>query len=289
MPSSELDVNITYSQFHLATLAILVILAPTPKPWYWKVFDLSVTTLCGLTGPFAYILLPVSLLWVFIRRGRFTLAICAVLAGTLAVQLFVGSLHPRAHYGLGASVATLLVILADRIILAGLFADQGHGHVFLTGSMHAVVFASLACLLALPVAVFAALRAPLELRMFALTALLIVIAGLASPIVSPHGNQWELLANSSTGERYFFLAEVAWVTALMWAISRMPQRSLRWAAFGFGALAFASGLVAAWRYPPYLNFHWDAEARAITSAQPGAKLRLPIPPGAGWSIDITVK
>jgi hypothetical protein len=55
------------------------------------------------------------------------------------------------------------------------------------------------------------------------------------------------------------------------------------------AVTFASGLITAWPYPPFQNDHWAQEARTITTAKPGTRLVLPIPPGGGWVIDITAK
>ena len=84
----------------------------------------------------------------------------------------------------------------------------------------------LICLLALPIAALAALRAPYELRLFDLTALAVVVSGLVSPLVSNTGNAWGVMTVSRAGERYFFLAQVAWVVTVIWAATRLPRRWL---------------------------------------------------------------
>jgi hypothetical protein len=289
MPSTELNVTITTAQFHLAILATLVIVAPEPKQWYWVAFDLSAVALSGLSGPFAYILLPVSLLCLLVRRRRFTGVLCSVLAVTLAAQVYAGTLSTRAHYGLGAGLHDFVLIICDRVILAGLFAEEGHTHVFLAGTQHATVFAGLICLLGLAVVGFAVLRAPWELRLFGVVALGLVFAGLVDPLVSAGGNQWTAMVLSQAGERYFLMAQVAWVVTLLWAASRLPHVWMTRAAWGVGAAALASGLVTAWSYPPFLDYHWAGEAHTIMAAAPGTKEVLPIPPGAPWAIKITVK
>lgn len=288
MPSAELNVNITYSQFHLATLAALVLIAAEPTTWRWRAFDVVVSALCGLTGPFVYVLFPLSALWFIIRRRRFTLALCFIFAVTLGIQLIVGALHPRPHYPLGASLSSGLLIIGDRVILAGVFAQQVYTHAFHSGEPHGVLLAAVVCLLALPVVAFAALKAPLELRIFALFAGGLVIAGLTVPVVSTTGNQWQLLATTAVADRYFFLGQVAWVGVLFWAVLQLRRVWMRRVGLGVGAAAFASGLVM-WQYMPFINYDWPAEAHTITSAAPGTREVLPINPGGGWAVVVTVK
>lgn len=289
MPSAELNVDITNAPFHLAILAALVILAPEPKGWYWIAFDLLAVALCGLSGAFAYILLPVTVLWLLVRRRRFTAALAAMLGVGLMAQVYAGTISARPTYGLGASLHNFVLIVCDRIILAGLFAEEGHTHVFLAGISHAGVLAGLICLLGLGIAGFAALKAPWELKLFALASLGLVGGALVTPLVSASGNQWTAMVLSGAGERYFLMAQVTWAVTLLWAASHLPRVWMTRAAWCVGAAAFASGLVAAWRYPPFIDYHWPKEARTILTATPGAKVVLPIPPGGQWAIKITVK
>ena len=204
------------------------------------------------------------------------------------VQLHASLASPRLHETLGVSLQSLMQIASNRIILAGLFAEEGGTHVMLSGS-HATLFGAAICLLALPIVAIAALRAPLELRVFAIAALGVATSGLLSPLVSNTGDAWAIMAVTQAGERYFFLAQVAWVITVVWAATRLPRSWTQRTALAVTAAAFCSGLIAAWRYPPFPDYHWAQEARAITTATPGTKLVLPIPPGGGWSVALTVK
>ena len=289
MPADELNVTITSAPYHLAILATLVVIAPEPHRWYWKVFDVSTVLLCGMSGPFVYILLPITALWYLVRRRPFTLVLLAVFALTLAAQLYASTLSPRPPgANLGASLSNLLLILSDRVILAGIFAEPGHRHVYLAGQTHGTLIAGLICLVSLAVVLYAAMKAPWELRLFALTAVGIVAASLLSPLVSFTGNEWLILATSEEGGRYFFMARVAWVVMLIWAVSRLPRVWMKRTALIAGGVAFASGFTT-WAYTPFVNFDWPQEARTIQTAPPGTKLTLPINPGGPWAVDITVK
>jgi hypothetical protein len=289
MPADELNVTITSAPYHLAILATLVVIAPEPHRWYWKVFDVSTVLLCGMSGPFVYILLPITALCYLVRRRPFTLVLLAVFALTLAAQLYASTLSPRPPgANLGASLSNLLLILSDRVILAGIFAEPGHRHVYLAGQTHGTLIAGLICLVSLVVVLYAAMKAPWELRLFALTAVGIVAASLLSPLVSFTGNEWLILATSEEGGRYFFMARVAWVVMLIWAVSRLPRVWMKRTALIAGGVAFASGFTT-WAYTPFVNFDWPQEARTIQTAPPGTKLTLPINPGGPWAVDITVK
>jgi hypothetical protein len=289
MPSTQLNVTITSAQFHLAILATLVIIAPEPKRWYWIAFDLSTVVLCGLSGPFVYILLPITLLCLWLRRRRFTAVQSAMFAVTLVAQVYASRLSTRPHYGLGANLHNFVLIICNRIILGGLFAEEGGTHVFLASFSHATVVAGVICLVGVSVGVFATLKAPWELRLFTLAAFGVVVAGLVDPLVSPSGNQWTIMAFSDGGERYFLMAQVAWVVTLLWFASSLPRMWMTRATLGVVVVAFASGLVTAWQYPPFINFNWPQEARTIITSAPGSKLVLPINPGGRWAIRITVK
>jgi hypothetical protein len=288
MPADELNVTITSAPFHLAILATLVVIAPEPNRWYWKVFDVATVTLCGFSGPFVYILLPVAALCYLVRRRRFTLVLLGVFAVALAAQLYASRLSPRPEFHSGAGVGNLILIVSDRVILAGIFAEPGHRHAYLAGRPYGPLLAAGVCLLALPIVLYAAKKAPWELRLFGLVSLGIMTAGLLSPLVSTTGNQWLIIASGEAAGRYFFMARVAWVVTLLWAASRLPRVGMRRTVWVVGALAFASGFTT-WGYTPFPNFNWPQEARAIQSASPGTKLMLPIPPGTPWAVDITVK
>jgi hypothetical protein len=182
-----------------------------------------------------------------------------------------------------------LLIVTNRIILAGLFAEEGGTHVFVSGTSHGTLLSAAICLFALVIVVYAVWRAPLALKMFGLTALGVAASGLAAPLVSNTGNAWAIMTVSRAGERYFLLAQVAWVITLLWAATRLPRPWEERTALAVCAVAFGSGLITEWTYPPFPDYHWAQEAREITTAKPGTKLVLPTPPGGGWAIDIVAR
>src|SRR5579864_20053 len=284
LPSNELHVTIASAQFHLAVLAMLVVVAAPPRSWYWYAFDAATIALCVLTGGFVYVLLPVTLLWWWLRRHRWTEVLAALQAGGLIVQFFALAAG-RSTSGLDATLHNLLLILSDRIFLAGLFAEEGHTNVFLAGLPHGTLIAAGVCLFALAVCVYAALRAPWELRLFALFGFGVAAAGLAAPLVTTTGRQWDIIAITRAGERYFFIAEVAWLALLLWCTASLLRGWLRRGAWALVGGAMATGLIGMWTYPAFFDYHWPEAARSIDAAPAGTHLKFTINPGPDWAAD----
>jgi hypothetical protein len=289
MPSTEVNVTIASAQFHLVVLATMVLVASPPNRWYWHAFDVASVALCALTGAFVYVLFPVAILWWWLRRQRSTGILAPILGLGVLAQIYALTLAPRSQFGLGASVHDFLLIFSDRIIITGSLAEEGHTHVFLTGFPHGTIIAALVCVISFGLVAFAAARAPWELRIFAVAGFGIAVAGLAVPLVSAAGNQWDIILSGRAAGRYFLMAQIAWVVLMIWAACQVPRawqsRTLVVLILG----AFASGLIADWSYPALADDHWPQEAKVIVTAPPGTHLTLPIPPLAPWSVDITTR
>jgi hypothetical protein len=90
------------------------------------------------------------------------------------------------------------------------------------------LFAGLLLLVALPIVMYAAAKAPWE-RLFGLTGLGIAASRLLSPLIF-NGNAWLVIAQSEQGGRYFFMARLAWVVSLIWAalLLILPAMRTRW-------------------------------------------------------------
>jgi hypothetical protein len=288
LPSFELNVQLTNAQWHLAILAVLVLAAAPAQGAAAKAFDILVLALSGLSGPFAVILLPAALARAATmpRRRRWYASLSGILLATLAVQgaaLLLG--HRGTVAQLGISFRNAVTIVADRVVLPGTFAEEGHAHVFTAGSAHALVLAALVTLVAIAVVLLALRHGGASLRVFVLACFAITGLSLLAPIATPPGlTAWTSLATSDGGERYFLTAEVAWFVCLVWAISRIPWRPITGAAGVALAAAFASGLVASWQYAPLTDLHPDLYTARLRAAPLGTTVVVPINPGEPWKV-----
>jgi hypothetical protein len=286
IPNTEVDVTLTNAQWHLAIVAVMVLVARPPRGRAGRWFDAAGLALSGLTGPFAVILLPAAVARAVTLPSwrRWYGALSGMLLATLLVQAVTAHLSGRAPTApLGLSVRSGVEIIADRVVLPGTFGEQAYSHVSTPGSGAGVWLAALLALFAIAVVGFVLLRSGAPVRIFLVACIAVTVLGLLAPIGTPSGSTaWTALATSDVGERYFFIGETAWLVALVWAVSRIPWPALR-AGGGVGLAAlFASGSIAAWSYPPYTDFHPALYTAELRAARPGTTVLVPINPGGPW-------
>ncbi len=289
IPSFELDANLTNAQWHLAVLATLVVVASAPRGWTWRGFDVAVVVLSALTGPFGFLLLLVLAIRGLRTRQRWFLVLGALCLVCDAAQVWAIHGGGRPAVGpLGATPSLLLQIIANKVVLDGLFAQDFKPLIFLTPGPGTGYIAGLIDLVAGAVVVTALVRGPEALRLFTLVAAGILVAGLASPLVATQP-QWPVIDTAGVGQRYFFLAECAWLACLVWALTRWrPRAAARAVGIVLVGAAMAVGLVGAWQYPPFQDYHPAIYAAQLSSAAPGSTFVEPINP-TGWSVQLTVR
>ena len=288
IPSFELDANLTNAQWHLAVLATLVVVATAPRGWVGRAFDVAVLVLSALTGPFGFLLILVlGIRWLRTRqRWLLVLGVLCLLceAGQLTVLLWFGR---PAGGGLGATPSLLLQIVANKVVLDGLLAQDLKPVLFLTPGPGTGYAAGLIDLGAGAIVLAALVRGPEALRLFILVAAGVLVAGLVSPLVSAQ-HEWSRIDVAGVGQRYFVMAEYAWLASLLWAVTRIRLRPVAALSVAVVGAAMAIGLAAAWQYPPFYNDHPELYAQRLAAAPPGSTFTAPINP-PGWALELTVK
>ncbi len=93
--SSEVNVKLTNAQWHLAILALLVLLAVPASRVTGRALDVAVIVLSGLTGPFVLSLVVIAVLVYLRRRQVWTLVLGAFIVVTAAVQAYELTTAPR--------------------------------------------------------------------------------------------------------------------------------------------------------------------------------------------------
>jgi hypothetical protein len=135
-------------------------------------------------------------------------------------------------------------------------------------------------LLAMPallLAAWAAMRAPLEIRLLLLWGTLLVVALFASRQLGP-GTMW-ISRPSYDAMRYRILPGLVWLCAMLYLACR-SRGSVRWIAIGLLATAGLVGGPADWDYPPFTDYHFHSAAVRFDSSAPGTSMVFPINPGA---------
>ena len=279
----ELDAAIVEGQWHLALLACILVLACAPRAVWWRVFDVSLLLLSGLSGPFCIALLPIAIGFWWFRRERWRLVPIGLFAVTSGIQLFAvlrtaSVMRPRV--GLGATPGLFLKLLGGQVYLGALLG-QSSAPTHYSNAVLAVI-----SLLGTALIVYCLLKAPLEIKLFVCFAFLVFAASLRNPLVSMTVPQWQVLS-ASPGIRYWFFPMLGFAWSLVWCLTSSRNVLFLTAAW-VGFFAMIVGIAHDWQYPAYTNFHFQDRARQFEAAPPGTFMSIPIFPD-GWTMRLTKK
>lgn len=312
--SFEVDANLTNAQWHLALLALLVLVAEPPRSVPARVLDVCILVLSGLSGPFVVLLLPVSLVYLAVRRRAWTGLLVLTISVTALVQVVTMLTSQRGSPGaLGASISGLFVILGRQIFL-GLMIGQW-GLVRLSHWSGFNVLSEVIGIVGLGVILAMWLRVRAELRIVGLFGAIVFAASLASPTSTNPIKDWTALSLPGVGGRYWLLPMFAvlaiivgvldtWVSLARRSRSadidsrrrlatyiRRPQVARLTALTSKAVLIVlliiivGGGVVHDWRYPPFVNYHFAHYVALLQHARPGQAVTIPTNP-PGWSMTL---
>jgi hypothetical protein len=271
--AGEIHVNLANAQWHLCLSACLLALANPPAHWGWKVFDIGVLLLCGLTGPFCLLLLPVAAVFWWKRRQNWSAIVCCLLAITSALEglaLLRGGWQQRIHTPLGATPLLFAKILAGQVYLGALI---GQNEFASRASLPAV---AAVFLIGTSVLGWCLLKNGWELRLFIVFSAMLLAAALRSPLAAGLQRQWEFLA-TSTGGRYWFFPMLAVSWSLIWCATQSASKPCQ--IFAMMCLAaMLCGEMRDWKYPPFPDKHFLQYVNKFDAAPPGTVVTIPLCP-----------
>jgi hypothetical protein len=279
--SPEIHANIDNSQWYMALLAFLVLIAEPSASKAWRVFDIVVLFLSGMTGPFCIFLLPVAAMMRWVRGNGWATVLLAINCATVAVQVpVILSAGGRSHAPLGATPRLLVRLVGGQVILNPLLGPQFMArHPAIAGRA-----CSLACVAAVVVMVYVFRKGPIQLRLLAVFAGCLLAASLLSPQDSLAQPRWPILLLPGAAARYWFIPGMAWLWTLVWLIGRNRPVVVRM----LGALALAAALwtgIAYWRFPRFANFDFPTYAHEFQQVPRGQDFTIPINP-PGWKMTL---
>jgi hypothetical protein len=282
----ELSITVTEAQWHLALVALLLILADEPRTTPWRAFDIAIFALAGLTGPFSIFLLPIAMVFNRYRPAARRRATIYLLSASAAIQLCSLALtHATRPYvlPLGATPEAFARILGSQVYLAVVLGSNALGFWAPAYWMWA------AALLGTAILGYAVRLAALEFRLFAACSMVLFSASLVSPMVGPHApldTIWHGLAGSP-GVHYWFFPTLAFSWALAWFFLRTRNQA-RQSIGVFILPMMLFGIVHDWRYEPYPDCHFAEYAAAVKASKPGTAFVIPQAP-PGWTLRLVKK
>jgi hypothetical protein len=283
--SAETYVNLTNAMWHLAVLALLIIVLPKPAGKAGYAADICALVLAGLSGPFALFLAPIACVHAWAgRRGSEAkaqiayaaiISLCAVVQG-ISIHLYAGA---QRLPNLGRNFVRLAHILANQIFLGGVAGAFYVQDLMAQSWWNAAWPAVLVCALGLVLAAVAFWRGPAAYRYLVVLAVLVLAGGLASPVVSISGSPWGQMAVPGIGGRYMMIGMLAWFAGFLVLAGQKPWG---WKWLG-RALVVASGVGIAgdWVVLPYVPTGFQAAARSFDASRAGTPPMFPENP-PGW-------
>jgi hypothetical protein len=280
--TTELNVSITEGQWHLALISSLLALGTPPKSKLLFLTEGLCILLCGLTGPFCIILLPIAFVTWLKRRDLWRLTAIGITAITSAIQLICllqGAATERSTMSLGASFLLFCRMLLAQVYFGAIYGANGALH---RSSTYVYSFV----ILGTAVLMYCAWKAQLELKLFIAYAMMIFTASLRSPMASYDHPQWLVMAGA-WGVRYWFFPMLAFAWCLVWCATSNGVWFFR--ALSIACLAiFCLHIPRNWKYPQYPDLHFQTYARAFAQAPAGATVSIPICP-EGWELKLRKK
>jgi hypothetical protein len=286
----EVDANATTIQWHLGLLACMVLLAPSTQSWKWHVFDGIVLVLISLDSPVGVVLLPVAAAVCWMRRSRGSaISLGLLLPGALIQGVTVLLSHSRPAAPNGANFHRLISILGGQIFISPLL---GNTTLVRMAWRHFpdYIFAreTFAFVVGVSILLYALRCGPVELKLFILFGVAILSLSLARPIPGTLPQpMWELMSFPGHGNRYYYLPSIAFMAALMWIANSAPKVP-RWIAWSL-LVMLPLGIVRDWRYPDFVDLHFQEYASRFEASPPGTKIAIPLNPvnDAHWTMELT--
>jgi hypothetical protein len=282
LPNAEINLDLVNAQWHLAVLAFLIVVATPARHLWARITECAVIGLAVLTGPFGVLLVPIALIWYLRHRLSVTRLFIAVAGSGTVLQIAAYLLGPgRPHVVLGSSAERFAQILANRVFLAGIFAEDVNPQVVFTqvSSAGPLVAAVAICVAGLAIIGYVLWRGPLPLKLFILIAGAIFLGGLIAPLPTASGLPiWLAVVKSPSAGRYFFMADLAWILSLIWVSTRVGAKGMGPVLIAMTCGAVAWGIASEWRYPEYFDLHPRVYVSALERAKRGRVIRVPLNP-----------
>ncbi len=277
----EIHVVATNAQWHLALAALLLAFASAPRTWRGYVVDVVVQLTAALSGPFCIVLAPLVLIFWWVRRQPWSLAMGALVTMGAATQVAVllNSTH-RVQGTLGATPAKFVRMLGGDIVACALLGS----HAFADRSPMLLIMA--AALIGLGVCLYCLRFANLEWRLFLVYCAALYAASLRSPLVVPAKPAWDLLVNDYSG-RYWFFPMLGFVLSAAWCALHGHDRLFKIAGTCV-LISMPIGVIHDWKYRPYPDAHFAVSVQRMLHAMPGDRISMPIAPD-GWSMELVKK
>lgn len=291
MPNvAEGYVNITNAHWYLSMYLLAVVMAKEPETKSEKAHDLFLVFLSGLSGPFVVFIAPCLLIKRWYQRGGILNAIkginlfdiCMSICCLIQVVTILGSSNvARATAPLGYSFGLLADIVSGRIIFGSFLAFDDARNMAAHGNINIALFVTLCAVL-----IVAFLKSGWRVKSLILFPVLMIGFALAKPVIANDQPQWPLVFNTESGERYFYVTNIALACLALGLISKIGHYS-KYVLFA-GFVAFISLTPHYFKIPGFPDVGYKSDVEKLQALRKGEQIKIRILP-PGWTMDLIKK
>jgi len=287
LPNSwEVFVNLTNSQWHLALLVCLIVIAAEPVTKFGRAFDLGVTAIASISGPFCLLLLPVSCLRTFLSRSPHKALISVILAIGCAIQAYgLLTTQREVQSVLGATPDLFFRIVGRHLVLGPLVGVRGFARIEgwdLWGSFAAITVS----IGGIALATYLFAKASNEIRTLMVYAALVCITALAWPAVTLEPGQWSVIANHPTALRYWFVPGFILGACLIYQLFDGETKFARYLSAGLLTITLVA-VIGDYRITPFKDLDFRSRVADFRAAPSGTVVTIPINPD--WKMELKKK
>lgn len=285
LPNSyEVNANLTNVQWHLALLSFFILISKPSEKILWKAFDIFVLFLSALSGPLCLFLFPIGLYHWWKNRQKWTLYLVFILFFGCIVQGYsVLTIERFAKTPLGANFSLFFKIIGAQIFFSSIFGGRTFQKVF-GNEFWTVFYAIIANIVGFGLVIYAAFKAPSELKLFIVLSIFICLGALFSPAVSVTDPQWQVMSQPFVGMRYWFIPIFCFLTILVYFSATAKNFLVKGASIFVLALA-PIGIIMDWKDPAFKDYNFQQFAEEFENVPDGAQFVIPINPN--WEMKLT--
>jgi len=279
----------TNIQWHLALVALLLVLGKQDTRLGWRIFDAFIYALVALDGPLGILLIPIAAILRWLRKdSRYNLALLALIPPAVIQVAFVLISGSRRSAENGATVRLFTSIVGGQVFFSSLMGVRTAIYMYFEEGENRLFFAALLSLAFGLFFVFYALRnGPLELKLFYLFAAMLLALAMKHPLASFVGafKQWELMEIPGCGNRYYYFPMLAFLATPIWMLSYSVAKSrLARCAALLALLLLPIGVLRDFRYKSFPDKEFKSYVTQFEQLPPGSHFSIPIHPM--WQMDL---
>lgn len=285
--TAEVYGNLTNAQWYLALLGLLIILTDAPLTRIGKIFDYCMLFLVGLSGPFTFFLLPVTLIQSWRDRTVRAYILTVIIGATSVVQamaLFFISSTLRSHAVDEISFYHAVEILIRQVVMGATLGGGGYSWlVFHLPALLPIIFWSMG-VLAGCLELYAMYKGPVQLKLAIIFGVMIFGASLVSPTLPKGQNSaFSVLFESTGGARYWLIPMMIFVFVIIWSTLKGRWIPIRIAGVLF-LISMMVGLVTDFRHPQLVNLEFERHVQGLNNIPVGSYGVIPINPYTWWTM-----